>query len=385
MLTPTPPPSLWLRRAARTEELDTVVVGAGIVGLSTAYWLAREGAAAVVLEAEHVAAKASGRNAGFLLTGSAEPLTRLARVVGLERAVHFWEVSRENRELLRRELLDPGVVEAAFQPEGSFLAALDGTDQAEHLEESGALLRERGFEVEWWGRRRVAEASGSGRLAGALFQPRDGGLDPVQLCRGLARLGRFEVRAGVAVRAIAGAGDQVRLSTTAGEILARRVVLAMNAYLPFLVPSLAAVVRPVRGQALATAPGPRRLAGVWYVDDGYQYLRQLPNGTLVLGGCRRVAERVEVGYAETPTGTVQGALETFLAETFPGLAGRPIVDRWAGIMGFSADGFPVLGELPHLGPVVYAAGFSGHGLSLGFVTGRHLARRVLGQQPGELF
>jgi glycine/D-amino acid oxidase-like deaminating enzyme len=276
-------------------------------------------------------------------------------------------------------------VDAAFQPEGSFLAALSGSGQAEELEESGELLRGRGFEVEWWDRRRVAAAAGSERLDGALFQPRDGGLDPVRLCRGLARLGTFEVRTGVAVRAIAGDRGRVTLSTTAGLLVAHRVVLAMNAYLPFLVPSLSAVVRPVRGQVLATAPGPRHLAGVWYVNDGYEYLRQLPDGTLILGGRRRAAERVEVGYAETPTGTVQGALEEFLQATFPALAGRPIVDRWAGIMGFTADGFPRLGELPHLGPVVYGAGFSGHGLSLGFVTGRYLARRVLEREPGELF
>jgi gamma-glutamylputrescine oxidase len=387
------PPSLWMGRYGPPEEVDMVVVGGGLVGLSTAYWLTRfhrerePDSRPVVLEASVVAGRASGRNAGFLLTGSAEPYSLLVESQGRERALAFWHASRENRELLRSELLDPGVVECEFQPEGSYLASLAGTPQSDELEESGELLREEGFEVAWKTPGEVRELSGGEGLGGALYQERDGGLDPVRLCRGMVRSGLFDVRTGVRVDrlGVADDGERVLLTTDAGLLRARHVVVAVNAYAPALLPFLARKIRPVRGQALATDPGERSLEGVWYVNHGFEYLRQLADGTVLLGGCRQVYEAMEVGYYETPTATVQGALEEFLKERFPAFRNRPVRARWAGIMGFTADGYPLLGDVPEVPGAVYGAGFSGHGLSLGFAAGRYLARRVLGLEPDGAF
>ena len=78
-------------------------------------------------------------------------------------------------------------------------------------------------------------------------------------------------------------------------------------------------------------------------------------------------------------------MERFLADAFPHLAGRPVVRRWAGIMAFTADGLPAIGSVPDVPGALYAAGFNGHGMSLGFITGRHLARRALGEAAGDLF
>ncbi|HEX2164554.1 MAG TPA: FAD-binding oxidoreductase, partial [Thermoanaerobaculia bacterium] len=153
---------------------------------------------------------------------------------------------------------------------------------------------------------------------------------------------------------------------------------------PELLPHLTTEVRPVRAQMLATAPGERRLAGVWYVDEGGEYLRQLADGTLLLGGARLTAEAAEIGYLEAPTGRVQGALDAFFARTFPHLAGLPVRHRWAGTMAFTPDGRPRIGEAPGLPGVCYAAGLNGHGMSLGFVLGRHLARLSLGRASSSL-
>src|SRR5690242_13025437 len=129
-------PSFWLDRPRAAQEIGTVVVGGGIAGLSTAFWLARAGRAPVVLEADGIAAHASGRNAGFLMTGTAEPYTELAAAIGEERARALWALSRENRELLRGELLDRGAIDCELTPEGSWIAALAGTEQEAALRES---------------------------------------------------------------------------------------------------------------------------------------------------------------------------------------------------------------------------------------------------------
>jgi gamma-glutamylputrescine oxidase len=373
------PASFWQRRRRPPAEADCVVVGGGIVGLSTAWWRRREGGGRVVLlEAGALAGRASGRNAGFLLTGTPEPLSRLVAEQGREAALDLWHRSRENRELLRAEILDPGRIDCDFLPEGSWIAALPGTGQEEELAASFALLREEGFEVEWREAAAVREASGGGgRLGGAIFQLRDGGLDPVALCRGLAATGGFEVVTGARVAALEPAPDgRVLVVADGGDWLAPRVVVATNAYAPELLPHLVPEVRPVRAQMLATGPGERLLTGVWYVDEGGEYLRQTADGTLLFGGARRTAEDAEVGYLEAPTGQVQGALERFLADVFPHLAGRPVRHRWAGTMALTADGQPRIGEAPGLPGVLYAAGLNGHGMSLGFVLGRELAGRA---------
>src|SRR5262245_29133515 len=132
-------PSLWLQ-TARREEVEVAVVGGGIVGLSTAYWLGRAGRRVAVLEAGGLACRASGRNAGFLMTGTPEPYAELAGSIGAAAARALWEVSRENRELLRGELLDSGRVDCGFLPEGSWIAALAGTGQEEELRASAEAL-----------------------------------------------------------------------------------------------------------------------------------------------------------------------------------------------------------------------------------------------------
>jgi gamma-glutamylputrescine oxidase len=375
-------PSLWLARGASPEEVEIAVVGGGIVGLSTAYWLSRGGRKVVLLEADSVAAHASGRNAGYLMTGTPEPYAELVRHQGERAARRLWEVSLENRELLRSELLDSNLVDCGFQPEGSWIAALSDTDQEASLRESAGQLEKLGIPLEWRSAAEVRKASGSERLGGAIFQARDAGLDPARLCRGIARiivsLGG-EIRTGWPVRAIepeGPEGERVRLVSEAGHLVAERVVLALNAYAPALLPHLAAEVRPVRAQMLATEPGPRDLPGVWYINEGYEYLRQLPDGTVALGGCRWAAREQEVGYRETPTAAVQGALERFLAEAFPRFAGRAVRHRWAGTMAFTPDGVPRIGEVPGVPGALYAAGFNGHGMSLGFSTGRYLAQRL---------
>jgi glycine/D-amino acid oxidase-like deaminating enzyme len=387
------PPSLWLDRPEPPLEVETAVVGGGFVGLSAAWWLARAGRRAVVLEAGALAGRASGRNSGALLTGAHRPLAGAGDERARAASLALWHAARESRELLRRELLDPGRVDCGFLAEGSWIAALH-RGQEEELRASFDLLRAEGFDVEWRDAAAAREASGSPLVVGAIHQPRDGGLDPVKLCRGLAadggsreggsrdggsRDGGFEVRTGFRVRAVEPAGERVRLVSEAGAVLAERTIFALNAYAPRLLPPVARLVRPVRGQMLATGPGERFLRGVWSLDGGFEYARQLADGTFLLGGKRSAAVDVEIGYLETPTATVQGALDRFLDDTFPRLAGRPVRHRWAGTLAFTEDGLPAVGVVPGLPGAFYAAGFCGHGMSLGFAAGRHLARAAWGE------
>jgi glycine/D-amino acid oxidase-like deaminating enzyme len=101
-------------------------------------------------------------------------------------------------------------------------------------------------------------------------------------------------------------------------------------------------------------------------------MRQAWDGTIVVGGCRRAFADSEIGYDDRTTSQVQGALERFACEMF-GLAPDElnITGRWAGTMGFSPDGLPLIGPVLTEWPsrrVWFCGGFTGHGMSLAYRT-----------------
>src|SRR3954468_14830137 len=93
--------SYWQDRSAEeTLECDVCVVGAGIVGAYTAKCLAEAGQDVVIVEARHVAAGASGRNAGMVVTGLAGYYHEAIERYGRRAAREVWQLTLENRALM---------------------------------------------------------------------------------------------------------------------------------------------------------------------------------------------------------------------------------------------------------------------------------------------
>jgi gamma-glutamylputrescine oxidase len=178
-----------------------------------------------------------------------------------------------------------------------------------------------------------------------------------------------------AVLALADRADgRIVVETSRGAVNARRVVLATNAWAPLLLDVLGDRIRPVRGQVLATEPAPPAFKRAMSANEGYEYWSQRSDGTIVLGGARwAVPDRDEGYYAEELNPTIRGALEQFLRESFPALAGVPVARRWNGIMGFSRDGYPFIGPVPGRPRLLVAAGYTGHGGPYFALAGRCLA------------
>jgi gamma-glutamylputrescine oxidase len=169
------------------------------------------------------------------------------------------------------------------------------------------------------------------------------------------------------------------LDTPVREVHAGQVVLALNAYLPRLLPSLRRYVKPIRAQMLSTAP----LPPPWihlpaYTHEGFYYFRQCPDGTILLGGARHLHLREEAGYVDETTPALQADLEEYLRVHFPRAAGATIRSRWSGVMGYSPDFLPVVGTVPGIDGSYWVTGFSGHGLGYGFRFGRLMAELTLG-------
>ena len=339
--------SLWLEGAARRYTplaadavADVAIVGGGIAGIATAYFLASSGARVVVLEARGVAEGASGRNAGFLLAGVAENFVAASRRYGDERAWRIWELTKRTQRIVRSLIAEHGI-DCDLRWHGSDQVAGDDEEWRE-VEESARRLAARGVAVSVDTARRSAT------------YPDDGDLHPVKWVRGLAVAA---VRAGATVHEgtrVSRVEDGV-VVTGGGRVAAGAVLLCTNAHTRHLA---ATRVRPVRGQMLATAPTPPVFARPAYARRGYEYWRQTADGHVVVGGWRDTAAEVEVGEDEITTPAIQAHLDAFLREH---AIDAPVTHRWAGTMGFSHDALPYVGQIG--ARLFVCGGFTGHGMA----------------------
>ena len=354
--------SLWLDGVSRSYPpldgdvtADVAIVGAGIAGVATAYFLASSGAKVVVLEARGVAEAASGRNAGFLLAGVAENFVAASRRYGDRNALRIWRFTTRTQALVRDLVAEHGI-NCRLSWNGSDQIAGD-EDEWSEIQESARRLASEGVAVKVDAPERRATYAD------------DGEFHPVRWVRGLAAAAAAKgakFHESTRVSSIV-AGKAV---TASGGVRAGSIVLCTNAYTGHLVNSR---VRPVRGQMLATAPTTPFFARPAYANRGYRYWRQRADGRVLVGGWRDTAVEDEVGEEERTTEAIQRHLDAFLRER--GITAK-VTHRWAGTMGFSHDALPYVGAVA---PGVFlCGGFTGHGMAFGPASAELVATLVRG-------
>jgi gamma-glutamylputrescine oxidase len=353
-------------RASLPLRADVVVVGGGITGVSLAYWLGRGGADVLVLERTRLAAGASGRNAGFLLAGVASSYADAVSRYGRGLAAEVWAFTLENNQRLAELLAG----RAGWRGGGSMTLAAS-PEEAAALRASTQLLREDGLPGEW-----VPTADAPGPGLGGLLNPADGEIQPVEAVALLADTAMATVAEGTDVVGVEPSGSGVRVQTASGEVAAGAVVLATNGYTRQLLPEVA--IDPVRGQMLATKAAQPLGQRPVYTEHGFVYWRQLVDRRVLVGGFRHRALVAEIGYDDRPTEAVQGHLDAYLKAL--GVS-APVTHRWAGVMGFTIDGLPLVGALPGAAGVYVCGGYSGHGMGFAFNCARLLADSILDAAP----
>jgi hypothetical protein len=234
-----------------------------------------------------------------------------------------------------------------------------GDEERARLEESDQVLREDGFDASWDGQ--------------CLINPRDGEVNPAAVVGALARRAkRGAIREGVEVSAIEPGGGSVVVRAGERECRAGAVILATNGYTSLLVPQVK--IQPTRAQMLASTPVSRRVCAMpTYSHFGYRYWRQLPGGEVLIGGWRDTSLASEVTYEDEPTAQIQSHLDGQLA-SMAGDVG--VTHRWAGIMGFTESGLPLVGPVEGMPGVYSCAGFNGHGMGFAFMCAKRLVEML---------
>lgn len=359
---------------------DAVVLGGGIAGTAAAYALrqARPSWRIALVEIRKLASGATGRNAGFLLAGTADHYSVAVERHGRDIAREVFAVTVGSHRRVREFLAANPGADCDYRPCGSLTLAVTD-EEAEVLHHSAEMIREDGFDVSF----SKDDPLGRG-FHGGIVNPHDGGIHPVKLVRALAGASNLDVFDETEVTALEKSAHGVQLETSRGPLHAERALIALNAYAPLLDGFFNEKVAPVRGQVFVTAPvGKNILEPVVYANDGFEYFRQLPDGRFLLGGGRRDFAATEVGYEDVAAPEVHAFLENFRDRYFPELKEVPIEHRWSGIMGFTPDGLPLLGRYRDFDNVWFTLACHGHGMGFSLEVAAMAARMVTdGVVPG---
>lgn len=341
---------------------DVCVVGLGGSGLTAVGELLRRGVSVVGIDARHVAAGAAGRNGGFLLAGAYDFYHDAVERHGRERARRIYQLTMDEIRRIAAETPE------AVRLTGSLRIA-DSDEEEQDCRAQLEAMRADGLPAEWY----------DGPEGRGLLIPTDGAFNPLLRCRILARRALqagarlFERSPALDVRT-----GEVR--TAEGVVRCDRVVAAVDGRLERLFPELRDRVRTARLQMIATAPTDEvRVPRPVYARWGYEYWQQLPDGRIALGGFRDAGGEGEWTDESDPSEVMQARLEAYLRERVGVRA--PVTHRWAGCIGFTQTGLPLLEEVR---PGVWVAGgYSGTGNVIGALCGRAAAELALGE-PSEL-
>jgi gamma-glutamylputrescine oxidase len=371
--------SIWQANDAQpTRGVDFLVIGAGVVGCAAASFAARAGREVVITDQRTAGAGASGRNAGFMITGLDTYYHHAIETHGHAAVRELWTLSARTHDLWR------GFAAAGDVPLdecGSLLLA-ESAEEAADLKQAAQVMQADGIDVIYYDR----DPLGRGYHA-ALEQPWDCAVQPYQLTQAvLAQSGAEYIPGNEFYRLEQARPGCVRVYTRQTIFEARKVLLCTNAYSPHLDPYFVGKVTPTRAQCLVTEPLPEPvLPCCGYSDYGYMYYRMTFDGRLLVGGGRKTHKAEEDDTTEDRiTENVQRTLEAYLAYHFPDVD-SPVSRRWSGVMGFTPDKIPLVGTLPGKPDVGFAVGFTGHGLAFGAGAAERAVDHLLhGTHPGAL-
>jgi glycine/D-amino acid oxidase-like deaminating enzyme len=349
---------------------DTAVIGAGVMGCSTALHLARGGMRVALLDRGAICREASGVNAGTLTM----QMTRAALIPYALRAYEMW--------LRMPEWCDGGDV-AAARCDGLSVAFTER--EATMLEERARFRREAGAPIELisGGRALEVEPGLSDRVLLAGHCPIDGFCSAY--LTGRAFRGAL-LAAGVALfedRAVTGVDRDVgfTLRTAHGALHAQRIVLAGGVWLEEMAAWLG-VHLPIKmlvNQLVVTERMKPVMRTVLGVASGLLSLKQFANGTVLIGGgWQGIGDRTRGGlavHADSFLGNIRLA-----AHTIPALRDARAVRAWLGLEAETADALPAIGAVPGV-PGAWIIGSVHSGYTSGPYFGKLLAQAILGDEP----
>lgn len=355
------------------DQASVVVIGGGVIGLSTAYHLASAGVRDVVLvDQAEFGSGSTCKAAGGVRAQFSDP-------VNIELGHRSLDVFERFKELFRQEI-DLHQV--------GYLFLLDDPAHVAAFEANVALQNDLGVDtrmIDVAEAKRLSPLIETDGLLAAAWGPRDGHCTPESVVLGYAGAARragARLFRGVEVTGIDREADQIRaVHTTAGLIRTDTVVCAAGAY-SGQVGELAGVhlpVEPIRRQIITTGPAPDLDDEVPFTIDFNTSLYFHREGPGLLVGMSDPDETpgFKLNRGEEWLPRLAQAIE----RRAPGIGDYGIAGGWAGLYELTPDHNGLVGEAEGVSRFLYATGFSGHGFLMGPAIGEVMRDLYLGKPP----
>ena len=355
------------------ESSDVVVVGGGIAGVSTAYYLIKAGVGVTLIEKDSVGSHASGFAYGGLGSyGSSAVGGPTMTLAGEGMRLH---------EQLADELPEATGINPEYRDRPSISLVFDEAEAEAARATLPSKQSQGAYSVSWADQDTLREIEP--RISDeALGGVHIGGTADVEPHRLVLAMAQAAGRAGVKIRrgmvdGVSREGSGYRVVSDGDDVSCGSVVLAMGpwggqatAWLGFPI-----AVRPLKGQILRLwAPGPPVRCSVGW--DG-NYATTKPDGLLWAGTTEE-----DAGFDEEPTREARDEVMASLVKMLPSMAGAQVVRQTACLRPLSADGLPVLGGVPGWEGVYAATGAGRSGIVLGPAMGHAIANLVTTGEAG---
>lgn len=360
-------------------QYDYIIAGSGIVGLSTAISLKDRLPAArvLVLERDILPTGASTKNAGFACIGSLTELLSDFNNMPREEVLDILQMRRNGLQLLRRRIGDEAM---QYREAGSYeLIGIQEEHALAQLDSVNNVLRPLlGGDAFTLASNKITEFGFNGAYVRALVRNNyEGELHTGRMMRSLIDIAisrGVEIKTGCRISHLEDlqTGVRVTVPTAEGEevgFMARRVAVCTNAFARQLLPELD--LQPGRGQVLLTnvIPG-LSFKGVFHMEEGYYYFREL-EGRVLFGGGRNLDFEKETTTSFDLNPEIQAQLENRLHNIILPGQSFMITDRWTGIMAFGRTRQPLIRYHTH--NIVLGVRMGGMGVAIGSAVGEQLS------------
>lgn len=369
--------SYW-EKVTYFQNVDYLVIGSGIVGLSTALHLRRREnhAKILVLERGYLPTGASTKNAGFACFGSPSELLSDINLMGERKTAELLKLRWDGLQLLLntvgKEILD-------YQACGSYdLFREQEAVDFEKIQAQLPFLND--FIEQHLGLTSCYEVSneplnqGMRDLSGCVFNRFEGSIHTGKMMEKLIQLvyaSGISILSGIDVLGFEDHGTYALIETQFGKFDANHVFICTNGLSKKLLPDLD--LQPARAQVLVTSPVSNlKLNSTYHYDSGYFYFRAIEKNRVLIGGARNKDFIGETTEEMNVTENIKNHILTILKEVVLPNQDFDIEYEWAGIMGVGSEKMPFIeSKSPRIN---FAVRMGGMGVAMGMEIGRRLSQ-----------
>jgi sarcosine oxidase, subunit beta len=351
--------------------MDVIVLGGGLMGTASAYFLARRGARVTLIERNRIGTGATVASFGNIRrTGR-----HLSQLPLAHRALRLWG---DAEKMLGRDV--------EFRATGHIRLIFD-EDSLADMRAHAKAARPWGLDLEELGPREIrTRFSGLGPEAiAASFSPHDGSGNPRLIAPAFAEAARklgAAIVEDARIENIERTDSGFLVATSKGMFAAECLLNTAGAWGARIAAQFGeAVPLDARGPQMGvTEPLPHRIlpvVGIWTRNkDHGAYLRQVERGNIVFGGAvERVSVDLDPGHAVADPMRLPAQLGA-VARLLPTIAQVAVIRTWSGCEGYVRDMLPVMGRSATTPGLFHAFGFSGHGFQLGPGVGDAMAELI---------